>query len=197
MRSSDRAVTREDTLRLRWLTAVVIVMAALTVGWPVVNLAVPNRQALAAGTMLRLGPGKADLARFTVGSGWSMVPSQTDPRLDYSLRHGAVDMTVSYVAVIDGVPPAQLWAGLQKVIQISNPGVHLGPSSTYKTAQGRIGDEGILSSRGETGIASVIRDSSGTFAVEMILIGPRHGSRANFAAAHRIMHSLQIPAPRR
>jgi hypothetical protein len=196
MRSSEAAVTRANTLRLRWLTVVLVVMAGLTVGWPLINLAVSNRSALAAGTMLRLGPGKADLAEFTVGPGWLMVPSQTDPRLDYSLRRGAVDMTVSYVAVIDGARPAELWAGFQKVIQVSNPGVRLGPPSTYKTAQGRLGDEGMLSSSADTGTATVVRNASDTFAVEMILIGPRHGSHGNLAAAHRIMHSLQIPAPR-
>ena len=195
MRSSDAAVTRADTLRLRWLTVVVVVMAVLTAGWPLVNLAVSNRTVLAAGTMLRLGPSKADLAQFSVGPGWSIVSSQTDPRLDYSLRRGAVDMTVSYVAVINGAQPAELWAGLRKVISISDPGVHLGPPSPYMTARGRQGDQGSLTSRQDIGAATIVRSASGAFAVEMILIGPRHASRANIAAARRVMHSLKIPAP--
>jgi hypothetical protein len=194
MRNSESAVRRGDTLRLRWLTAVLVVMALLTVGWPLINLAVANRRTLAAGTTLQLGPGQADLAQFTVGPGWSMVPSQTDPRLDYSLRRGGVDMTVSYVAVIDGAQPAELWAGLRQVIRVSDPGVRLGPPSPYTTAQGRKGAEGTLASREETGIASAVLDPSGAFAVEMILLGPRHVGRRNLAAAHRIMHSLQIPA---
>jgi hypothetical protein len=193
MRSSDPAVTRSDTLRLRWLSVVLAVMALLTLGWPLINLAVPNRRTLAAGTMLPLGPGKAELARFTVGPGWSMMQSESDPRLDYSLRRGNVDMTVSYVDVIDAAQTAELWAGLRRVIQISNPGVSLGPPSAFRTAQGRRGDEGTLVSRQDTGTAAVVRDASGTFAVEAILLGPRDASRANLAAAHRIIHSLQMP----
>jgi hypothetical protein len=194
MRNSDSAVRRSDTLRLRWLTAVLVVMALLTAGWPLINLAVSNRRTLAADTMLQLGPGQANLAQFTVGPGWSMVPSQTDPRLDYSLRRGGVGLTVSYVAVIDGAHPAELWAGLRNVIRISDPGVRLGPPSPYTTAQGRQGAEGTLQGRGETGGASIVLDPSGAFAVEMILLGPRHLGRRNLGAAHRIMHSLQVPA---
>ncbi len=195
MRSSDPAVARADTVRLRWLTAVLIVMAVLTVGWPLVNRAVSDRRTLAAGTMLRVGPDKTDMAEFTVGPGWSMVPSETNPQQDYSLRRGAVDMTVSYVAVINGAHPAQLWAGLRTIVRISDPGVRLGQPSAYTTAQGRTGVQGTLASRADTGSASVVRSPSGTFAVAMILIGPRHSFRANLAAAHRVMRSLQIPAP--
>ncbi len=195
MRSSDPAVTRADTLRVRWLTVVVIVMAVLTLGWPLINLAVSNRSMLAAGTILRLGPGKADLARFSVGPGWSMVPSATNPRLDYSLRRGAVGMTVSYVPVINGAQPAELWAGLRNVVRISEPGFHLGPPSPYTTAQGRKGAMGILASPEDRGIATIVRSASGAFAIEMILIAPRHASLANLAPARRIMHSLRIPAP--
>ncbi len=197
MRSSDPAVARADTVRLRWLTAVLIVMAALTVGWPLVSLAVPNQRTLAAGTMLRLGPGKADVAQFTVGPGWSMVPSETNPQLDYSLRRGAVDMTVSFIAVIDGAQPAQLWAGLRNEVRISDPGVRVGRPSAYTTAEGRMGEQGTLASRTDIGTASVVRSPSGAFAVEMVVIGPRRAARANLAAAHRIMHSLRIPAPPR
>jgi hypothetical protein len=196
MRSSDPAVARADTVRLRWLTAVLIVMAVLTVGWPLVNLAVSDRRALAAGTMLRLGPDKTDMAEFTVGPGWSMVPSETDPQLGYSLRRGPVDMSVSYVAVINGAQPAELWAGLGKIIRLNDPGVRLGRPSAYMTAQGRPGEEGTLASPQDTGMATVVRSPSGVFAVAMILIGPRHAARVNLAAARRIMHSLQIPAPR-
>lgn len=192
MRSGDKAVIRADALRLRWLTVVLVVMAALTIGWPLINIAVSNRRMLAAGTMLHLGSGEAELAHFTVGRGWSLVPSETNPRLDYSLRLGRVDLTISYVAVIDNAPNAELWAGLGQVIRISNPGVNLGPPSVYKTAQGLTGDEGKLTSSRQTGTATIVRSASGTWAVEMILLGPRHSNPAKLLAAHRVMRSLMM-----
>lgn len=193
MRSSDPAVFRADTLRLRWLTVVLVVMAALTIGWPLINLAVPNRRTLVAGTMLKLGPGQTDLAKFTVGSGWTLVPSDTDPRLDYSLRHGLVGLTLSYVAIINNADTAQLWAGFRQAIRVSNPGLELGQPAPYTTVMGLKGDQGKVASRTRTGTATLIRTPSGTFAVEMILLGPRHAGRANLAAAHQVMHSLKMP----
>lgn len=195
MRSSDRVVARADALRLRWLTVVVVVMAALTVGWPLVNLAVANRRTLAAGMSLVLGPSQADLARITVGPGWSMMPSQTDPRLDYALRRGKIDVTISYVAIIDSARTGELWAGLRRVILISNPGVRLGPPSPYRTLQGLSGAQGAITSPEDTGTATVVRSASGTFAIETIIIGPRHASHANLIAAHRIIHSIHMAAP--
>jgi hypothetical protein len=193
MRSSEPAVTRADTLRFRWLTAVIVVMTLLTVGWPLISFAVPNRRALAAGTMLPLGPGQAELARFTVGPGWSMMQSETDPRLDYALRRGNIDMTISFVHVIADAQTAELWAGLRQLIQVSNPGVSLGPPSAFTTAQGRRGDRGTLAGPQDIGSASIVRDKSGTFAVEAIVLGPRHASRANLHAAHLIVLSLHMP----
>jgi hypothetical protein len=197
MRSGDAAVTRADTLRLRWLTVVILVMAALTIGWPLINMAVPNRRALASGTVLSLGPGQGDLARFTVGPGWSMVPSQTDPRLAYLLRRGHVELAISYVALLDRAQTAYLWTGLRQVIEVSNPGLRLGRPFAYKTAQGRRAARGVIIGPNDIGTATVVRNPSGAFAVEMIVISPRHASRVNIVAAHRVVRSLHMAAPPR
>jgi hypothetical protein len=194
MRSGDAAVTRADTLRLRWLTVVILVMAVLTVGWPVINVAVPNRRTLTSGTILSLGPGQADLVRLTVGPGWSIVPSQTDPRFDYVLRRGPVELAISYVALIDRAHIAYLWTGLRQVIEVSNPGIRLGRPSPYKTAQGRRGAQGALASPADIGTATVVRNPSGTFAVEMVLVSPRRAGRANLIAAQQLMHSIHMAA---
>jgi hypothetical protein len=192
-RSSDPAVTRADTLRFRWLTVVLVVMTFLTLGWPLIDVAVPNRRSLAAGTMLPLGPGQAELAKFTVGPGWSMMQSESDPRLDYALRRGNVDMIISFVHVISNAQTAELWSALRQVIQVSDPGVSLGPPSAFTTAQGRRGDRGSLTGPDERGTASIVRNNSGTFAVEAIVLGPRRASGANLAAAHLIVLSLHMP----
>lgn len=195
MRSGDPDVTRADSLRLRWLTVIIVVMAALTLGWPLINMAVPNRSTLTAGTILSLGPSRADMARLKVGPGWWIVPSQTDPRLDYVLRRGPVELAISYVALLNRVQTAYLWTGLRQVIEVSNPGIRLGRPLAYKTTQGRRGAEGLLVSSADIGTATVVRNPSGTFAVEMVLVGPRRASRANLVAAQQLMESIRMVAP--
>jgi hypothetical protein len=192
-RSSDPAVARADTLRIRWLTVVIVIMTFLTLGWPLIDFAVPNRRTLAAGTMLPLGPSHAEMAKLTVGPGWSMMQSDTDPRQDYALRRGNVDMMITFVHVIAAAQTAELWAALRQVIQVSDPGVSLGPATPFRTAQGRRGDRGALVGPDEKGTAAIVRDNSGTFAVEAIVLGPQRASRANLAAAHLIILSLHMP----
>jgi hypothetical protein len=198
MRSSGgSAIARADKLRLRWLSAVVAVMALLTIGWPLVSLAIANRRELAALSTLTIGPSQADLAKFTVGPGWSMIPTQTDPRLDYALRRGAVDLTITYVSLLDHAPDPHLWAGLQQILQISHPGVRLGRPSGFTTVHGSKGASAALTSAADIGTATVVRSPTGNYAIEMILIAPRHSNRLNLETAHRILRSLQLLAPGR
>jgi hypothetical protein len=197
VRSSDgSAVARADRLRLRWLTAVVSVMALLTVGWPLVSLAIANHKQLAALTTLTIGPSQSGLATVTVGPNWSMIPSQTNPRLDYSLRRGAVGLTIDYVAVIDRARDAHLWDGMREIVRINYPGVRLGQPSPFRTAHGNAGLAGPLAGAADVGTAALVRSPSGTFAIEMIIIGPRHSSRSNLTAARLVLRSLQLLAPR-
>jgi hypothetical protein len=197
MRSSSRtAADRADLLRLRGLAAILVIMIALTAGWSLLSLAISNRRQLAAFTTLSVGPGRGDLANFTVGPKWSVVPSETDPRLNYLLRRGDVDLTVSYITLVGRAQTAHLWEGMHQIIQITHPGMRLGPATTFTTLQGRSGISGSVTGAGNVGTATVVRDPGGTFAVEMLVTGPRHESRLNLLAADRVLRSLRMPAGR-
>jgi hypothetical protein len=174
---------------------VIIVMATLTAGWPLLNRAVSDRQRIAPDSTLILGPSQSAAAAITVGPGWSLVTSQTDPHEDYALRRGVVALTMTYVSLLNGRQVTDLWAGLRMILKISHPGVSLGPPAAFTTSSGRRGLIGTLSSPAIFGTATVVAAPRHGFAVEMILIAPRHVTRLNLIAAHQIIRSLHMPDP--
>lgn len=182
-----------ERLRLRGLLIVIGIMAVLTLGWPLLNLAVTNRNPLAPLTTLSIGPGRGDMARFTVGPGWSMHPAETNPRLEYSLQRGALDMSVSYVSLPDGAQGAQAWSGLRQIVQISHPGIILGKPSPITTAQGRKGMIGTISGAGLSGLATIVALPSRGFAIELIAVAPRRAVPANLQATRLVMRSVLFP----
>jgi|HubBroStandDraft_4_1064222.scaffolds.fasta_scaffold09342_4 hypothetical protein len=182
-----------ERLRLRGLLIVIGIMAVLTLGWPLLNLAVTNRNPLAPLTTLSVGPGRGDMARFTVGPGWSMRPAETNPRLEYSLQRGALDMSVSYVSLPDGAQGAQAWSGLRQIVQISHPGIILGKPSPITTAQGRKGMIGTISGAGLSGLATIVALPSRGFAIELIAVAPRRAVPANLQATRLVMRSVLFP----
>jgi hypothetical protein len=182
-----------ERLRLRGLLIVIGIMAVLTLGWPLLNLAVANRRPIAPLTTLSVGPGRGDMARFTVGPGWSMQPSETDPRRDYALDRGPLDLSVSYVSLANGARGALLWSGLRQIVQISHPGIILGKPSPITTAQGHKGMTGTLTGAGLSGLATIVALPSRGFAIELIAVGPRHTSPANLQSTRLIMRSVVFP----
>jgi hypothetical protein len=182
-----------ERLRLRGLLIVIGIMAVLTLGWPLINLAVANRSPLSPLSTLSVGPGRGDMARFTVGPGWAMQPAETDPRLDYSLRRGGLAMSVSYVTLANGAQDSHLWSGLRQIVQISHPGIILGKPSPITTAQGRRGMTGTLTGAGLSGLVAVIALPARDFAIELIAVGPRHTSPANLQSTRLIMRSVVFP----
>jgi hypothetical protein len=183
-----------ERLRVRWLVIIVGVMALLTVGWPLLSLAITNRSPIAPLTTLTVGPGRGDAARFTVGPGWSMLPSDTNPRMYYTLRRGGLDMSVTYVSMANGAEAHHLWTGLDNVIRVDHPGIILGKPSPITTAQGREGMTSTLTGAGHSGTATVLALPSRDFAVELVMVGPSHVSPANLMATMVVIRSVVFPA---
>src|SRR4029077_3263283 len=90
------------SLRVRWLLVVVGVIVLLTAGWPLLNTAISNRRMVAANSTLIVGPSHPNVAMVTIGRGWSLLADQTDPRQNYALRRGAIDLRISFVTVMSG-----------------------------------------------------------------------------------------------
>jgi hypothetical protein len=182
--------------RLRNLLIVVTVMAILTAGWPLLNLAVSNHQLLARGTTLTVGPNSGQSARITVGPGWSVRSSQSNPQSGYSLDHGAVNLAVTYVTLANRAQTPRLWAGLRLILEITDPGARLPLFARLTTIHGRTGLTGRLTGKALAGSAMVFAAPSGAYAVEILMLGPRTASRASRAAARQVVMSLRFAAAR-
>ena len=180
-----------DSVRVRWLVLVVVVMVGLTAGWPLLDRAVANRQPVAAGTQ-SIGPGPANSARVTVGPGWTMAPAQSNPRLEVSMSRGAVNMSATYVRLPAGWHAAQLWAGLRNTLRIRRPGTRLGPSVVTTTAHGLTGLAGVLVAGNLSGTATIFPAPSRRFAVVMLLLAPRHARPVDMAVARKMVRSMRF-----
>jgi hypothetical protein len=180
--------------RIRELVLVVAVIAALTAGWPLINLAVSDRQPVPAGRTMSVGPNTAHSASFTVGPGWSIQSSATNPRLGYVLRHGAEEMSLMYVALAGPAQLPALWSGLRKILRLGDSAARLGKPAPITSARGREGLTGLLTEDGRRGRATIYQAPVGNFAIEMVSLGPRGAPPAGLAAALRVTLSIMFPA---
>jgi hypothetical protein len=73
--------------------------------------------------------------------------------------------------------------------------VGLGAPFTFTTASGRKGMAGSLNSQANSGTATIVAAPGRDFAVEMILLAPRHEHNLNLIAGHRILLSLDMAVP--
>jgi hypothetical protein len=194
--SGGAAAAPRGSLRLRWLVIVVAIMAVLTAGWPLLNLAVSDNSRVAANTRLSVGPSHKNSAQVTVGPGWQMQSDETDPHTAYSLRRGGVTMSIVYVDLLSRSDVDGLWRGLGQLLRISHPGTSLSAPRRITSVHGLPGDAGLVTSPTVRGTAAVFANRPRQYAIEMVIIGSRGTPLANLIAAQRIMRSLLFPAAR-
>lgn len=195
----DRAeATLPASWRLRWLLVVVVVMAVLAAGWPLVNASISSMQPVAAGRILAIGPNSSRIARFTVGAGWSLVTSQSNPQQSYRLSRAGATLTVNYVTLTDSPAAAKLWSGLRSIVRIGDASARLSASRQVRSSQGVRGLTGTQTlSRGRTGIAAVFPAPGGKFAIEITAAAEPGGSAASRAAIRRVARSISFPEAQR
>jgi hypothetical protein len=183
--------------RLRWLMIVMAVMVALTAGWPLLNAAVADKQPLAAGASLRVGPGERNSADVRIGAGWTLRPAESDPRQGYLLRRGAVTVSIAYESLTGVDHAAGIWSGLQRVFRVTNPGVRLGTPSAVTTRQGLAGLSAVATSARAYGIVTDFVGPSGTYAIRIVVLAPRHAKSLTAATSLLLVRSLRFPAASR
>jgi hypothetical protein len=193
-RSPARAATR---VRLRWLAIVVAVMAVLTAGWPLLNTAVANRQPLASGARVTVGPGSASSGTVTVGRGWYVQPEGSNPALQYILRKGAVVIYVRHVSLVNRHQLPSMWRGMRQVLSVTEPGSSLGAPETTTTIHGLRGITGTVSDARLVGAATIVPGPSREFAIAMVVLAPRHTSQAVRTAAYHVVLSLEFAKAKR
>ena len=183
--------------RLRWLLIVLAVMVLLTAGWPLLNAVVPDNQELAAGASLRLGPSGPNSASVRIGSGWTLRPAESDPRQGYLLRRGAVTVSIGYVSLAGVEQAAGIWSGLRQVLRVTNPGLRLGKPSAVTNKQGRPGLSATATGARAYGHVTDIAGPSGTYAIRIVVLAPRHARPLTAATSLQLIRSLRFPAASR
>jgi hypothetical protein len=183
--------------RLRWLLIVVAVMVLLTAGWPLLNALVADKQQLAAGVSLRVGPSGPNSASLRVGPGWTLRPAESDPRQCYLLRRGAVTVSISYASLVGAGHAAGIWSGLRRVFQIRHPGIRLGKPAAVTSGQGRPGLRATATGAHINGDVTGFVGPSGTYAIEIVVLAPRYARPVAAAASLLLIRWLRFPvAPR-
>ena len=180
--------------RLRWLIVVVGVIVLLTVGWPLVSLAVSDDQPVAAGQPLRIGPNGAHSAVFTPGRNWTVRTAETDPVQRWSLSDGPVNVTVFYVSLLSPSQAGRLWPGLQGSLRLGDRSARLGPPATVTGAAGSKGLTGTVTANDLAGQATVFADPAGHFAIEIVSAAPVYDQAAAQSATALVARSLRMPA---
>jgi len=195
--SGGAAAALPGSVRLRWLVIIVTVMALLTAGWPLLSRIVADHHRLAARSKLVLGPSHKNSAIVTVGPGWQLRPGETNPRLIYRLQRGQARMTIAYATLLNNRQVDDLWAGMQEVVQVRQPGAALSRPVRIRSVHGSTGDFGLVRGPNLEGTAAVFAGPSRRFAIEMMIVAPKRSARANLIAAQRIMRSVLFPAAAR
>jgi hypothetical protein len=180
--------------RLRWLLIVIGVMALLTVGWPLLDAVVADKQTVAAGASLRVGPSGPNSASIRVGTGWTLRPAESDPRQGYLLRRGAVTISIGYLSLTGTYRVAGIWGGLRRVFRVSNPGISLGTPSAVTSGQGRAGLSAAATGPRSEGSLTAFVGPSGTYAIQIVVLAPRYARGVAVAAALLLIRSLRFPA---
>ncbi len=195
--------TRSAGARPGWgfrvLLAVVAVMALLTAGWPLASLAFSDPQPLAPGQTIVIGAGAQYSARFTVGGGWQVRRSLTDPKQVYWLRRRTVGMSVALVPLITSSQAGRLWAGVRSLAQVSSPGSRLiGPRPSSIGPAGQV-TTGVITRAGASEWVTIYLSPARKFAVE-IFWAARRGrgpDAADRQAVARLLSSVVFPGGRR
>jgi len=184
-------------LRLRWLLAVLAIIVVLTGGWPLVSTTVANLRPLVAGTTVTIGPSAVSSGRITVGPGWSVLSSSTNPHQSYLFGRGAVRLSVRYVRLTRTGDRRGLWRALRQMLRLGYPGLTPGRPRPIVVADGNRGLIGQLSGRGRSGKAAVVAAPAAPFAIEMIMVGPSSSNALQLAVGLPVLRSLRFPAAAR
>ena len=167
---------------LRSLIIVVTVILVLTVGWPLVSLAVSDNQPVGAGQPLTIGPDGSHSATFTPGPDWAVRSGETNQIERWSLSDGPVDVTVAYVTLVGPSAVGRLWPGLDRTLQLSDASARLGRPATFTSADGGKGLTGTVTANDRAGQAAVFPGPGADFAIEIVSVAPVQDRAAARAA---------------
>ncbi|MFE3830824.1 hypothetical protein [Streptomyces sp. NPDC059092] len=172
---------------------VLLVVAAPTAGWPLIDGVLGDRERVAAGTVLELGPDDEVAVLRVTGRGWALSKSSSDPAMAYALSRDGVDLAARYVPLTGAADPAALWSGLRKVQSVADSGSRLGAGRRIAGARGAIGRSGSLTGGGRAGTATVWLPPGRGYAVEIVVLARPGASPGAVADATAMARGLTFP----
>ncbi|AXG82071.1 hypothetical protein [Streptomyces paludis] len=173
------------------VAVVVLVMAALTAGWQLIDRALNDRQPLPRGAVLELGPDPALLR--VADDGWSLSKSRSDAGSSYVLTRAGVEVAAVYVGLTEAAGPGELWAGLRRVQSVADGGSRLGAPRAIVARSGARGRTGTLTRDGRTGTATLWLPPGGGYAVEITVLARPDAGAGAVRAATALAHSVSFP----
>ncbi|MGW2510132.1 hypothetical protein ACWC0A_12000 [Streptomyces scopuliridis] len=192
--SDIRRPPRRTSRRARSsVIGVLLVMAALTAGWPLIDRALNDHERVPDGTLLELGPDDNIAVLRVTGSGWALSKSASDPDTMYVLTRDGVDLVAGYVALTAAGRAGELWAGLRKVQSVADESTRLGAPHSVTSAGGAQGETGTLTRGGRTGTATVWLPPDLSYAVEITVLARPDADPRAAADAAAMVRSVAFP----
>jgi hypothetical protein len=186
----ESAPVASPRVRIRWLLAVVAVMALLTAGWPLLNQIVADTRPLAAGSSLTIGPGGTVSARMIIGHGWRLMQAESNPRKRYLLRAGPALLDASTVSLPAPVTDAELWAGMRQLLRVTHSGVTVGRMTPFISPTGQAGLTGPVAGGADAGTATIFIAPADLAALEVVVLAPRSDADRVEAATRLLIQSV-------
>ena len=188
--ASPRRARRSRWARWWGPVAVTAVLALLAGGWPLIDSWISGDERVRAGTVFRVGPSEDRRAWFRVGDGWTLDRGGTTPSRRFVLRHGDVDLSVSYISLQRAADAERLWSGLRDTLLVGDPDARLGPPRPVTADAGARGEAGAVGRDGDTGTAVVYAGPKDTFAISLIAVAPADTPAVEWLPADDVMRSL-------
>ncbi|QXE33159.1 hypothetical protein KQY30_01440 [Streptomyces sp. GMY02] len=189
-----RRLPRRPVRPRRWaVVAVLLVMAALTAGWPLIDSVLADKEPVPSGTVLELGPGGSMAALRVTGAGWRLSKSRSDPDSSYALSRGGVDLVAGYVDLSSGASAGQLWTGLRRVLSVADEDTRLGGPRPVTSTAGATGLTGALTRENRVGTATVWVPPEQDYAVQITVLAEPGTTPGTVADAMAVARSVAFP----
>ncbi|GHC87732.1 hypothetical protein GCM10007079_32110 [Nocardiopsis terrae] len=167
------------------------VVAVLTLGWAMVNAALPATEALPSGHGMTLGSGEGYEASVTFDEDWQLDTGASSQGRQYLFTKGPVNLQMSVVTPPQEATGTELWEGLRDIVRVSDASAALGEPEKVTSDSGNEGLRGDLHLGQHTGTATVFPSPNGGFAVEARTVGTEAG-QAELAEAEELVQSIRF-----
>ena len=177
------------------VVAVLVGMALLAGGWPLISSLLPDSENRAGRRRpaARARSGGAALLPLA-GDGWRISRSESNPDQQYALRHGAVGLEATYVQLEQPADADGLWDGLRKLGELSDS--TFGPPAPARSARGLPSEEASVTEDGLTGTMTVYVHPDRSYAIVLKELGRPDAPEADRAAVRDAVQGLTFEEPR-